>query len=147
MKTHKFILFIFISVLFCNGSCEKSIEGQCFIIRNNTDKTIVVQFATDGPISHVPSCMKPSTQSEYEKMTYQKVVFFNSEKNFERNKIGEYLISHPNDTLYIGIFYRSDIDRMSCEEFKQIFPLKKEWKVTLADMKANDWTLVYTLEE
>lgn len=60
---------------------------------------------------------------------------------------GESLISRPNDTLYIGVFCRKDIDTMSCEEFKQKFPLKKEWKVTLADMQACDWTLVYTPED
>jgi hypothetical protein len=36
---------------------------------------------------------------------------------------------------------------MSCEEFKQKYPIKKEWGVTLVDMEARDWTLVYTPEE
>ena len=57
------------------------------------------------------------------------------------------MISHPKDTMYLGVFNRIDIDTMSCEEFEKTFPLKKEWKVTLADMEACDWTLVYTSEE
>jgi hypothetical protein len=142
MKTSIFLL-VFNSILFCNDSCKHSTEGQRFIIRNNSDNAIVVQFATNSPVSQVPTCMKPTTSSEYEKMIHQKVVFPNSEKNFERNRLGELMISRPNDTLYIGVFYRTDIDAMSCEEFKQKFPLKHEWKVTLSDMEACDWTLAY----
>jgi hypothetical protein len=146
MKKYKFILLIFIAALFCNGSCEYR-EGQRFIIRNNSDETIVVQFSTSIPVSQGPTCMKPPTSFEYEEMIHQKAVFPNSAKNFERNRLGELMMSRPNDTLYIGVFYRADIDVMSCEEFEQEFPLKKEWKVTLADMEACDWTLVYTSEE
>lgn len=147
MKSYRYMILIFFSALFCNGSCEHSAVGHPFILRNNSNKAIVVQFATDSPISQVPSCMKPATSSEYEKMIHQKVVFSNTEKNFERNRLGEYMVSRPNDTLYIGVFHLTDIDTMSCEEFEQEFPLKKEWKVTLAEMQATDWTLVYISEE
>ncbi len=146
MKTYEFVLLIFISTLFCNGSCEHQ-DNQRFIVRNNSGKEIVVQFSTSIPVSQGPTCMKPTTSFEKEEMIRQKVVFPNSEKNFERRGFGESMISHPNDTLYIGVFYRADIDAMSCEEFEQQFPLKKEWKVTLADMQAADWTLIYTPDE
>lgn len=147
MKKCNFLLLMFIIILFINGSCEHREEGQRFIIRNNSDNAIVVQFATDSSVSQAPTCMKPTTTMEKENMIHQKLVFPNSEKNFERNRLGELMINRPNDTLYIGVFYLTDIDKMSCEKFEQAFPLKKEWKVTLADMQACDWTLVYEPKE
>ena len=57
------------------------------------------------------------------------------------------LQTNPNFMWSLGVFNRIDIDTMSCEEFEQKFPLKKEWKVTLADMQACDWTLVYEPKE
>lgn len=143
MKPYKYILLIFSIVLFSNSSCKYE-EGQRFIIKNNSDKDIVVIFSTNGPVNQFPTCIKPTTSYEYEQMVYQSVVFPNSEKNFERRRFGESLKTNPNLTLNIGIFYLDDVNTMSCKEFVQLFPLKKEWEVTLEDMEACDWTLVYT---
>jgi len=145
MKAYKFILLIFISALFCNGSCEHSTEGQRFIIRNNSNLEIIPVFDMYYSIAQHPSCIKPATKFEIAQYNDSKIKPYSS-KNFESNKIAEYIISKPNDTIYIGIFNCTDIDAMSCEEFKQEYPLKKEWKVTLSDMQAADWTLVYTPE-
>ena len=39
------------------------------------------------------------------------------------------------------------MNSMPCEEFKRKIPLKHEWRVTLKDMVANNWTLVYPSED
>ena len=145
MKTYKFTLLALSFFLFCSSSCETP-KAQYFIIQNNSDKEIIIVNA-DFPIPRESNCLKSGARFEYEALIRDRMIKPHSNKNFERSSWGEYMFSHPNDTLYIGVFYREDVDRMSCEEFEKIFPLKKEWKVTLADMKANDWTLEYTPEE
>ena len=130
--------------LFAGGSCEYE-EGQRFIIQNDSEQKVIILFSQYIQVSKFPNCIKPTTQFEYEKFIYEKMINPYSSKNFERNGggIGNLILSYPNDTLYIGVFNLIDIDTMPCEEFKQKFPVKHEWKVTLADMEANDWTLVY----
>ena len=83
---------------------------------------------------------------EYSDFIYHYMIKPNSYKNLERAGTGELVLKYPNDTLSIGVFNRIDIDTMSCEEFEEKFPLKHEWRVTLADMKACDWILVYPQE-
>jgi hypothetical protein len=141
MKKCKFILLLFVFVLFYNGSCKYK-EGQHFIIQNNSEQEIIIINA-DFPIPRESICLKSGAKFEYEDLIRDRMIKPNSSKNFERVRWGEFMLSRPNDTLYIGVFYRTDIDKMSCEEFEQAFPLKKEWKVTLSDMEACDWTLVY----
>ena len=133
---------IFISLLFCNAGCKYE-EGQRFIIQNNSEQKIIIQISQYIPVSQVSDCMKPTTKFEYEKFIYEKVINPYSMKNLERNGIGELVLKSPNDTLYIGVFNFVDMDTMSCEEFKQKFPLKYEWKVTLSDMEVCDWILMY----
>ena len=144
MKTLKFILLIFVFFLFCNAGCKYE-EGQRFIIQNNSEKEITVVWDFYFPMSKERAfCLKPTTKFDYQNLV-DISVNPHSMKNFERNGggIGEYVLSHPKDTLYIGVFYRVDMDTMSCEEFKQKFPLKHEWRVTLADMEICNWTLAY----
>ena len=146
MKKYRYILLIFVLALFVNGSCKHQ-EGQRFIIRNNSDKEIVIINSYCSVAQDTSCFIQNMTKREYEDFIYYRMIPPHSNKNFERIRWGESVISRPNDTLYIGVFYRADIDAMSCEEFEQQFPIKKEWKVTLADMQAADWTLVYTPEE
>ena len=56
------------------------------------------------------------TKREYQDFIYYRMIPPHFNKNFERTMWGESLISRPNDTLYIGIFFRKDIDSMTCEE-------------------------------
>jgi hypothetical protein len=146
MKAYKYIVLMFVLPLFANGSCEHN-ENQRFIIRNNSDKEIVIINSYRSVAQDTSCFIQNMTKREYQDFIYYRMIPPHSNKNFERIMWGESLISRPNDTLYIGVFYRTDIDAMSCEEFEQEFPLKKEWKVTLSDMQAADWTLVYTPEE
>jgi len=145
MKPYKYIPFILFFALFVNGSCEYK-EGHRFIIQNNSDLEIIPIFDMYYSISQRPVCIKPSTRIEYGDFIYYNAIKPYSSKNFERTRAAEDLMSHTTDTIYIGVFNRIDIDTMSCEEFKEKYPLKKEWKVTLADMQACDWTLVYELD-
>ncbi|MDR3340799.1 MAG: hypothetical protein LBT25_12055 [Candidatus Symbiothrix sp.] len=46
-------------------------------------------------------------------------------------------------TLYIGVVYRIDMDTMSCEEFKEKYPIKKIWKLTKADAESANWMVTY----
>ena len=145
MKTYKFIFLALSFFLFCSSSCETPKAQHFITIQNNSDKEIIIVNSW-FPIPRKSSCLKSGAQFEYEELIRDGMIKPHSNKTFERDGWGEYMISHPNDTLYIGVFYRTDIDRMSCEEFEKTFPLKKEWKVTLADMETCDWTLVYTSE-
>ncbi len=146
MKTYKFILLIFISTLFCNGSCESQ-EKQYFItIQNNSDKEIVFQGSLLSSIAQDSMCFKPMTGMEYEDFIYLRLIKPYSSRKVEIDIIVKNLQANPDIMWSLGIFNRIDIDTMSCEEFEQQFPLKKEWKVTLADMQAADWTLIYTPE-
>jgi len=145
MNKYKFIIPLLIFALFYNGSCEREEEHR-FVIQNNSDAEIFPVFDMYYSIAQRPCCLKPTIESERRQYNDLKIKPYSS-KNFEGNGFAEHIMSKPNDTMYIGIFNCADIDTMSCDEFKQKYPLKKEWKVTLADMEACDWTLVYTPEE
>ena len=145
MNKYTFMIPLLIFALFYNGSCERQEEGQPFIIQNDSDKEIIADFSRYVTISQDTVCIKPVTKSEYDDFIRSNMIKSHSNKNFER--FSNFILKNPQDTLYIGVFYRVDMDTMPCDEFKQKYPLKKEWKVTLADMEACDWTLVYTPEE
>jgi len=148
MKTSKFILLlIFAFVLFCGGSCEKK-EGQYFItIQNNSDKEIIFTLDLYSSISQDTMCFGTMITKEYKNLIRNFMIKPNSSKKKEIDLIVEDIQKYPDFKLSIGIFNRIDVDTMSCEEFKQNYPLKKEWSLTLADMEACDWTLVYTPDE
>ena len=140
----KSIIFVFIVPIFCFGNCRNEEEQrQSLIIRNNSDKEIIIINSFRSVVQDTSCFIQNMTKMEYQDFIYYRMIPPHSNKNFERARWGESMISHPNDTLYIGVFYRTDIDEMSCEEFEQAFPLKKEWKVTVADMEEDNWTLVY----
>jgi hypothetical protein len=138
MKKYNVILLLFIFTLFCSGSCEDN--AQRFIIQNSSEQEIIVIYSMHRLC---PSCFitGKETKVEYEEFIYYRAVKPHSYKNF--TVLGSYMSENKYDTCFIHAFNRIDMDTMSCEEFKQKYPLKKEWKVTLADMEACNWTLVY----
>ncbi|OJX83230.1 MAG: hypothetical protein BGP01_06965 [Paludibacter sp. 47-17] len=147
MNKYRFILLIFITALFCNGSCERR-ENQYFItIQNNSDKEIIYQGSLYSSIALDTMCFKPMSNMEYQELIYRCLIKPYSSRKIEIDMIFNTLQTNPNIMWSLGVFNRIDIDTMSCEEFERAFPLKKEWVVTLADMEANDWTLVYTPED
>jgi len=143
MKTYKFILLALSFFLFCSSSCENPKAQHFITIQNNSDKEIIINNGW-FPIPRESNCLKSGARFEYEDLIRDRMIKPHSNKTFERDGWDEDMFCNTNDTLYIEVFYRTDVDRMSCEEFEKTFPLKKEWKVTLADMEACDWTLVYT---
>ena len=139
MKRYNIISSLFVFTLFCSGSCENRIE-QRFIIQNNSEQEIVVIYSTFTINS--PLCLKGNdTKQEYVDFIYHNAIKPNSDKNI--TGLGGLMIANLQDTTYIYVFNRLDMDTMSCDEFKLKYPLKKEWKVTVADMEEDNWTLVY----
>ncbi len=139
MKRYNIISSLFVFTLFCSGSCENRIE-QRFIIQNNSEQEIVVIYSTFTINS--PVCLKGNdTKQEYVDFIYHNAIKPNSDKNI--TGLGGLMIANLQDTTYIYVFNRLDMDTMSCDEFKLKYPLKKEWKVTVADMEEDNWTLVY----
>jgi hypothetical protein len=146
MKTCKFVLLIFISFLFCNGGCEERKEQYYLIIQNNSDKEIVFTGSGYSSVSQDTQCIKPLIKFEYENFIYSAMIKPYSSKKMGIDMIIEQMQKY-NLAWSLGIFNRIDMDTMPCEEFKQKYPLKHEWKVTLADMEACDWILVYPPKE
>ena len=145
MKTYNLILLLFVFILFCNGSCEDK-EKQSLIIQNNSDKEIIVEALSSSYFNNsVCLSVKGLSGREYNNYIYYKSIKPQSSKNMEN--IAAFILYNQMDTTYIWVFNRMDLDTMSCDEYEKIFPLKKEWKVTVADMEACDWNLVYTPEE
>lgn len=147
MNKYRYILLIFITALFCNGSCGSQENQYFIIIQNNSDKEIIYQGSLYSSIALDTMCFKPMSKMEYQELIYLCLI-----KPYSSRKIGIDLIintlqTNPNFMWSLGIFNRMDVDTMTCEEFKRKFPLKHEWKVTLKDMVANNWTLVYPPED
>ena len=144
MKPYQYIPFILLLVLFVNSGCEYK-EGHRFIIQNNSDLEIIPIFDRYYSISQRPVCVKPDTRIEYGDFIYSNMIKPYSSKKIGIDGLVEHMQTYPDIIKWwsLGIFNRIDMDTMSCEEFKEKYPLKKEWKVTLADMQACDWTLVY----
>ena len=137
MKNFNIILALVVFMLYCSGCCKYR-EGLPFYIQNDSDQEIIVTKNLNQPIPREDGCLKHSIKF----LTYYSMIRPYSKRNFEG--LRESFLEKSADTLHIGVFYLVDIDTMSCEEFEQLFPIKKEWEVTLEDMEACDWTLVYT---
>ena len=144
-KNNSILLSFFAFILFCNGSCEVK-EKQSLTIKNNSKMEIIVQQLTFKSPDH-PGCLTLNTFGgrEYDNLIYHKSIKPLSSRNMEN--IAYSILHNLNDTTYIWVFNRVDLDTMSCDEYEKFFPLKKEWKVTVADMEACNWYLEYTPEE
>jgi len=94
-----------------------------------------------------PGCVSIKTLGgrEYKMFIYDRMIKPHSSKNMIY--LAASMLYKPRDTTYICVFNREDLDTMSCDVFVEKYPLKKEWKVTVEDMEACNWTLVYTPEE
>ena len=148
MKKLNFILVLLIFVLFCSGSCKKEEDKYFITIKNNSDKEIIRIGMVYTPISDYSSIAQDTTCLKLSGKEYDNFILHNMIKPFSSKKDGmdirvENMQSYPNQVFSIGIFYLEDIETMSCEEFVQKYPLKKEWQVTLEDiMNAPDFNLV-----
>ena len=143
MKKYNFILLVLIFVFFCSGSCKEKVDKYTIIIRNNSNKEIIFLWSLHSSVAQKPTCLTGGTKREYENLIESFMIRPYSNKKEGIDLFVESMQTYPNVVLSIGIFYREDIDAMSCEEFVQVYPLKKEWQVTLSDiLNAPDYNLV-----
>lgn len=145
MSRYKFFLF-FIPLFLCCGTCQKDEAKFNLTIVNNSEKGIFLVGSLHRSVALDTTCCKASTTMEY--------------KNFKRSVIkphdvsvrgvditAEHLHVYPDAIWSIGVFYWEDVDKMSCEEFKRVYPLRQYWDLTLEDLEACNWTLVFSPEE
>ena len=124
----------YILLLFCFFSCEKEKEEQYKLyIINNSSETIVSAYSGAYRDDY---CIKIEAWEPPLKGVAPKTT------SYEKGK-GGYIANRLQDTTYISIFNKMDVDTMSCEEFIRKHPIKKLFAVTKAGMEEMNWTLVY----
>lgn len=79
---------------------------------------------------------------EYKQFLNHNLIAPNSSIMREMDSTVGYMRQYPELSLYIGIFYRVDMDTMSCDDFTRIFPLKKAWTLSVEELEAG-CTLIY----
>ncbi|NDW19888.1 hypothetical protein D0T53_13395 [Dysgonomonas sp. 216] len=134
MKT-KLILIMVFALFFC-GKCDDD-DDQSFIIYNNSDKEIIISYGYFTSYN-LPSCINYKGE-EYDRFIRNNAIKPHSNKNMKN--IAK--VINPQDTLYIEVFNRIDMDTMSCEEFKDKLPIKKTWLFTKKEAEATNWTVTY----
>jgi hypothetical protein len=134
------VYFLLIFVLSCSSRCEKEDDKYYITIKNNSSKEIIYVWSSYFSAIEDTSCLKIIMESD-KFIRDSKIEPYSSIKKGIDDSV-EGMQTYPNTYLFIGIFYREDIDKMSCEEFTSIYPLKKEWKVTLEDLEAANFNLV-----
>ncbi len=145
MNKYAFILLLSILTLIHSASCERKTDKFSITIVNHSDKEIIFIGSVYSSVAQDTGCIKPTTRLEYGDFIYSNMIKPYSSKKIGIDGLVEHMQTYPDIIKWwsLGIFNRIDMDTMSCEEFEEKYPLKKEWKVTLADMQACDWTLVY----
>ena len=128
---------IVVFLIFVCGSCEESHE-QSLIILNNSDKTVILTLAT---FQGEPYCFKPENKWEYYNLLSSSAIVAHSKIDLKYRLSGRFLSGQ--DTLFIQVFDRIDMDTMSCEQFKQSYPIKKQWKLTKSEAELSNWVLTY----
>jgi hypothetical protein len=144
MKRYNFknVIIIFAITIFCFGTCRNEEEGQSLIVHNNSSKDVVPSCAFFPLMDKTPAPTCIELGTKVKRATLDRVqIPANSSKKI--NGAATVLIERPQDTLYIYLYNRIDVDKMSCEEFKQKNPIQKRWAITKTDAEAMNWTLEY----
>lgn len=144
-----FVLLI-TTIFLCSGSCERPVEDQySILLLNKSDQEIVYQGSNVFSMSRDTFCYgtKNLTKMEYEEFIYDFMISPHSSRIIGIDGVIESMKDDPGRSYSLGVFNRIDLDTMSCERFKQIYPLKKEWVLNLDDLLSGNLTLVYTPEE
>lgn len=142
------LFYSLFTVLLMTGlmSCiTESIHSDSIKIVNNSNEDIVVFY---GRESYYESLLIGGpregnlTNREYRDFLRERCITAHSSKQLDdlRTYIKETFIS---DTLYMSVFNLMDYDTLSREEFKIIYPIKHEYKITLQYMLNQDWTIIY----
>lgn len=140
MKIRNIILGLIIPI-FCFGTCRYEDDiNQNLVIQNNSDYHIVPRFAFFSFPNDRYICLKPDNDIHRREL---KDATISPDSSKKQKGQASSLINNPQDTLYVYIFHRIDIDTMSCEEFNEKRPVQEVWKITKADADALNWTLVY----
>jgi hypothetical protein len=124
-------------LIFVCGSCEED-HDQSLIILNNSDKTVVLSLSR---FQGEPECFKPENKWEYDNFLRNNAIGSHSKIDLKGRLSSGFLSGQ--DTLFIQIFDRIDMDTMSCEQFEQSYPIKKQWKLTKSEAELSNWVLTY----
>lgn len=139
-------LFLLLLLVLNFISCRnEDTEVNSIKIVNNSNDDIVVFY---GRESYYESLLIGGpregnlTNREYRDFLRERCITAHSSKQLDdlRTYIKETFIS---DTLYMSVFNLMDYDTLSREEFKTIYPIKHEYKITLQYMQDQNWTIVY----
>ena len=158
MKKYKFILLALLLTLLCSNGCEDRIDKYSVTIQNNSNKEMIcigmvyTSHSVHSSLLEDTSCIIVSGKFGYSNFIDDFMINPYSSRKFGMDHMVESMQTYPDPKhLYcLGVFNRIDMDTMTCEEFEQHYPLKKEWKITLADIiGAPDFNLVleYTPDE
>lgn len=149
-RTFRVFVLIITSIFLCSGSCKKPVEDQySIILLNNSDQEIIFVGSDVFSMSRDTFCYgtKNLTKMEYQDFIYDFMISPHSSKKIGIDCVIESIKDDPERSYSLGVFNRTDLDTMSCERFKQIYPLKKEWVMNLDDLLSGNLTLVYTPED
>ena len=117
-----------------------------FVIVNKSDEEVVAFHNRTSFLKDSMDLVHPDKWSRRDYSDFlRRSIPPNSSKRMEYWE--DFLQEWPNDTLFIGLFNRVDLDTMTLFEFKTKYPIKHEFKVILQDMINCDWTLVYPPDE
>ena len=142
---NKIILVIFTAMMCVTSCVSDNKKHDAIKIINNSNDDIVVFY---GRESYYESLLIGGpregnlTNREYRDFLRERCITAHSSKQLDdlRTYIKETFIS---DTLYMSVFNLMDYDTLSREEFKTIYPIKHEYKITLQYMQDQDWTIIY----
>ena len=135
MKSIIYLIVVLIIVV-CS-SCEEP-QYQSLILFNNSDKTVILTLS-NFPMPH--ECRKPSGKYEYNNMLRNNAIGSHSKIDLKYRLSDSFLSGQ--DTLFILVFDRIDVDTMSCEQFVQSYPVKKQWELTKSEAELSNWVLTY----
>jgi len=137
-------LVVFIFILFSNGSCETDNQQYFITFQNKSDEELIF-IGSYNSFNQDSDCLKPVTTFEYENFINDNMIKPNAIKKIGIDLLVKEMQKYPDivTNYYFAVFNRIDVDTMSCELFKDKYPLKKEWIFTIKDLEANDLNLVF----
>lgn len=135
-------LLLFLSFISCRN---EDTEVNSIKIVNNSDDDVVILLKRDSFYDNPTNeggYPYLGTNREYKDFIRNGCINAHSYKHLNNYKtyISELFVT---DTLFMGVFNRLDYDTLSREEFKVIYPIKHEYKITLQYMLDQDWTIIY----
>lgn len=145
MGKYRFFL-LFVPLLLCCGTCQKDEAKYNLTIVNNSDKEIITVSSLSRSIALDTTCLTPTIRREYFALKRSVIKPYDISIGGVDDVVEDFH-TNPNLVWSIGVFYWEDVDKMSCEEFKRVYPLKQYWDLTLEDLEACNWMLVFSPEE